>query len=131
MDAGKDVRPNRQLAQQMAKAMEDNAESLMQRWTVENFPYFEQTMNMIREGAPVQWAKLYLESVKMGLTKNTNININISRQQDREQLQALVRTRISPRLTDKGEYVDYREIDQQGRPVGTLFSEDGENAFRP
>ena len=93
MDAGKDVRPNRQLAQQMAKAMEDNAESLMQRWTVENFPYFEQTMNMIREGAPVQWAKLYLESVKMGLTKNTNINIHISRQQDREQLQALVRTR--------------------------------------
>ena len=131
MDAGKDVRPNRRLAQQMAKAMEDNAESLMQHWTVENFPYFEQTMNMIREGAPVQWAKLYLESVKMGLTKNTNININISRQQDREQLQALVRTRIPSRLTDEGEYVEYREVGPAEKPLGGVISGGGASDVLP
>lgn len=131
MDAGKDVRPNKKLATQMAKAMENNAESLMQRWTVDNFWYYEQTMELIREGAPVKWTELYQNAVKMGMTRNTNININISRQQDREQLQALVRTRISPRLTDKGEYVDFREIDQSGKPVDTSLSEDGESAFRP
>lgn len=35
---------------------------------------------MIREGVPIQWVKLYMKAVKLGLTKETNINININRQ---------------------------------------------------
>ena len=78
------------LANRMAKTVQDR----MMFWTEDNFGYFEQTMEMIRTGAPVQWVKLYMEAIKLGLTKETNINININRQQDRENLQALVRTRI-------------------------------------
>lgn len=78
------------LAKHMAKAVQDK----MMNWTEDNFGYFEQTMDMIREGAPVQWVKLYMEAVKLGLDKTTNININVNRQQDHENLQALVRSRI-------------------------------------
>lgn len=92
------------LANHMAKTVQDR----MMHWTEDNFGYFEQTMEMIREGAPIQWVKLYMEAVKLGLTKETNINININRQQDRENLQALVRSRIP--LPDRGEYVPYEEV---------------------
>jgi hypothetical protein len=65
-------------------------------------------MELIREKAPLQWLKLYQESVKMGIVKQTDINITISRQKDREDLQALVRSRIP--LPERGEYVPYEEI---------------------
>ena len=70
----------------------------MANWTDDNFTYFEQTMELIRTGAPVQWVKLYMEAVKLGIVKESNINITVSRQQDRENLQALVRTRIPTSL---------------------------------
>jgi hypothetical protein len=81
---------------------------MMCQWTEDNFVQFEETMKLIKEGAPVQWVRLYLEAVKLGIEKNTNININISRQKDRDDLQALVRSRIS--LPDKGNYVPYEEV---------------------
>jgi hypothetical protein len=107
-DAGLPSRAERsKLANKMAKTVQDR----MMFWTEDNFGYFEQTMEMIREGAPVQWVKLYMEAVKMGIVKESNININISRQKDRDDLQALVRSRIP--ISDKGAYVPYEEV----RPI--------------
>lgn len=90
--------PSRREKSKLANAMAKTVQDKMMHWTEDNFGYFEQTMDMIREGAPVQWVKLYMEAVKLGLDKTTNINININRQQDRENLQALVRTRIPTAL---------------------------------
>ena len=98
------------LANRMAKSVQEK----MAQWTDDNFHYYQQVMDMIREGAPVQWAKLYHEAIKLGLDKTTNINININRQQDRENLQALVRTRITG-ISDRGNYTPYEEIKQPER----------------
>ena len=106
MDVGEDVRRNRS-SKAIAK-LSDTVQGMMASWTEENFPMFNETMELIRLNAPVQWAKLYLESVKMGIVKQSEININISRQKDRDELQALVRSRIQ--LTDKGGYVPYEEV---------------------
>lgn len=97
----------------MAKKMSDTVQGMMYQWTEDNFTYYQQTMETIREMAPVQWAKLYHEAVKMGIDKNTNINININRQKDREDLQALVRTRI--KLPDT--YTPYEEITPERIPL--------------
>ena len=106
-DAGLPSRREKsKFANHMAKTVQDR----MMHWTEDNFGYFEQTMDLIREGAPVQWVKLYMEAVKLGIVKESNINININRQQDRENLQALVRSRIP--LTDKGTYTPYEEVRQ-------------------
>ena len=108
----------------MAKTVQDK----MMFWTEDNFGYFEQTMEMIREGAPVQWVKLYMEAIKLGLTKETNINININRQQDRENLQALVRTRIPAAVTQQAPtiteaplpaYTPYEEVNAKTAPNGS------------
>lgn len=88
--------------------LSETVQGMMGQWTEDNFGQFEETMNLIREGAPVQWAKLYLEAVKLGIEKNTNINININRQKDRDDLQALVRSRVQ--LPEKGNYVPYEEV---------------------
>lgn len=109
-DAGVPSRVERsKLANAMAKTVQDK----MMHWTDDNFPYFEQVMDMIREGAPVQWVKLYMEAVKLGIIResNVNVNVNVNRQQDRENLQALVRTRIT--LPDSGTYTPYEEVKPQ------------------
>ena len=97
MDVGPDVRRNR--GNKAVAKLSDTVQGMMNEWTEDNFGYFQQTMELIRENAPIQWAKLYMDAVKMGIIKESNINININRQQDREELQALVRTRIT--LPDK------------------------------
>lgn len=109
MDVGQDVRRNR--GSKAVAKLSDTVQGMMANWTEENFPLFNETMELIRENAPVQWAKLYLESVKMGIVRQTDININISRQKDRDDLQALVRSRIS--LPNKGDYVPYVEVKPQ------------------
>ena len=107
-DAGLPSRQERsKLAHTMAKTVQDK----LVQWTEDNFGYYEQVMDMIREGAPVQWVKLYHDAVRLGLDKTTNINININRQQDRDNLQALVRSRIP--LPDKGPYTPYVEVKPQ------------------
>lgn len=104
--------PSRREKSKLANAMAKTVQDRMMHWTEDNFGYFEQTMEMIREGAPVQWTKLYFEAAKLGLTdKTTNINININRQQDRDNLQALVRSRIP--LPDHGAYTPYEEVRQK------------------
>lgn len=104
-DAGKDIhriKGDTQLCETVQK--------MMDKWTADNFTYFQQTMELIREGAPVQWVKLYMDAVKMGLVKETNFNININHQQDREDLQALVRSRIPSPLPPTGTYTPYEEV---------------------
>lgn len=113
MDVGKDVRRNR--GSRAVAKLSDTVQGMMANWTEENFPLFSETMELIRENAPVQWAKLYLESVKMGIVKQSEININISRQKDRDDLQALVRSRIP--LTDKGTYTPYEEVKPEPLPL--------------
>ena len=51
-----------------------------------------------------------MDAVKLGIIResNVNVNVNINREQDRENLQALVRTRIT--LPDKGTYTPYEEV---------------------
>lgn len=105
-DVGEDVTRGRN-SKAVAK-LSDTVQGMMASWTEDNFPMFKETMELIRNHAPVQWSKLYLESVKMGIVKQTDININISRQRDREDLQALVRSRIP--LPDKGSYVSFEEV---------------------
>ena len=107
-DAGVPSRHERsKLANKLAKTVQDQ----MVNWTEDNFTYFEQTMDMIREGAPVQWVTLYMEAVKLGLDKTTNINININREQDRANLQALVKSRIPSALPQSApDYTPYIEI---------------------
>jgi phosphotransferase system HPr-like phosphotransfer protein len=111
MDVGKDVRRNRGAVVKLA----DTVQGMMANWTENNFQQFEETMKLIKEGAPVQWVKLYMEAVKLGIEKNTNINININRQKDRDDLQALVRSRVS--LPDTGTYVPYEEVTPEPLPL--------------
>ena len=95
----RDLGPNGRRGSKAMVKLADTVQGMMASWTEDNFQQYEETMKLIREGAPVQWVKLYLEAVKLGIEKNTNINININRQKDREDLQALVRSRIP--MTDK------------------------------
>lgn len=113
MDVGEDVRRNK--ANTLAKQAE---KGFIEGWLVDNQRNFVETMNLIKDGAPVQYAKLYLEAYKMGLVKETNININFNRQQDREGLQGLVRSRM---LTDKGAYTPYEEV-KPAQPVQAGFA---------
>lgn len=106
MDVGPDVK-GRRGGRGVAK-LANTVQGMMDQWTEENFSYFQQTMDLIREGAPVQWVKLYMEAVKLGVVKESNINININRQQDREALQGLVRARLT--LPDNGNYTPYEEV---------------------
>lgn len=118
-DAGLPSRAERsKVATRLAKTVQQR----MAEWTEDNFGYYEQVMDMIREGAPVQWAKLYHESIKLGIDRTTNINININREQDRANLQALVKARIQPALPATGaprvtmaekEYTPYTEIEEE------------------
>lgn len=106
MDVGKPIRINR--SSSSALRLASTVQGMMSQWTEDNFAHFEETMKLVREGAPVQWLKLYMEAVKLGIDKNTNINININRQKDRDDLQALVRSRVS--LPDTGNYTPYEEV---------------------
>ena len=102
MDCGEDIKRNK--AVNLAKQAE---KGFIEGWLVDNQQSFIEVMKLIKDGAPVQFAKLYLEAYKMGLVRETNININFNRQQDREGLQGLVRSRM---LTDNGSYTPYEEI---------------------
>lgn len=105
--------PSRREKAKAVNALAKTVQDRMQSWTDDNFHNFEETMELIREGAPVQWVRLYMEAVKLGLDKTTNINININRQQDRENLQALVRTRIPTGLPQAAPtYTPYIEVPQ-------------------
>jgi hypothetical protein len=100
--------PSRREKSKAANALAKTVQDRMNQWADDNFQNFEETMTLIREGAPVKWVQLYMEAVKLGIVKESNVNITINRQQDRENLQALVRTRIP--LPDNGQYTPYEEI---------------------
>ena len=102
MDVGEDVRRNKAVG--LAKMAE---KGFIEGWLIDNQQSFVEVMKLIKDGAPVQFAKLYLEAYKMDLVKETNININFNRQQDREGLQGLVRARMLP---DSGTYTPYVEL---------------------
>ena len=120
MDVGKSARKSAR-GGRLAK-LSDTVQGMMNEWTEDNFQMFQETMEIIREGAPVQWVKLYIEAVKLGIEKNTNINININRQQDRANLQAMVRSRIPGQLTDTPRYTPFEEVKE---PAGETAGTDG------
>ena len=107
----RDLGPDGRRGSRAMIKLSETVQGMMGQWTEDNFGQFEETMRLIKEGAPVQWVKLYLEAVKLGIEKNTNINININRQKDRDDLQALVRSRVP--LPEKGNYVPYEEVKQR------------------
>jgi len=111
MDVGQDVRRNK------AKALADKVaqSDFMQGWLLDNQRNFVETMELIREGAPVKYAELYAKIYGMGMTKEQNINVNFSRQEDRKALQGLVRARLS--LPESGSYVPYEEVLPQPLPL--------------
>jgi hypothetical protein len=113
----KDVGPDVRRTSAPVAKLASNVQGMMAQWTENNFVYFEQTMELIRENAPVQYAKLYMDAVKLGIIKETNINFNFSRQEDRQNLQALVRTRVHPSLPDSGEYIPFEEIKPKKIPL--------------
>ena len=100
--------PSRREKSKAANALAKTVQDRMSQWADDNFQNFEETMTLIREGAPVKWVQLYMEAVKLGIIKESNVNITINRQQDRENLQALVRTRMP--LPESGQYTSYEEI---------------------
>ena len=114
IDAGKDIQRSNKNAIALAKRAE---KGFIEGWLLDNQQNFVEVMNLIKEGAPVQYAKLYLEAYKMGLVRETNLNINIDRQRDRDDLQALVRTRVKPELTDSGTYTPYEEVKVERKPI--------------
>lgn len=116
--------PSRREKSKLANAMAKTVQDKMMNWTDENFTYFEQTMDMIREGAPVQWVKLYMEAVKLGIVKESNVNINISRQEDYNRLQGLVHARIQ--LPNTGTYTPYEEVKPKEVPVMVLQNKEEE-----
>lgn len=107
IDVGEDVKITRG-GGKVAK-LADNVQGMMNQWTEDSFPMFQETMELIRKNAPVHWARLYMEAVKMGIVKESNINININRQKDRDDLQALVRTRVPQQIPA---YTPYVEVDK-------------------
>ena len=120
----RDVGPDGRRGSKAMVKLSDTVQGMMSQWTEDNFSQFEETMKLIKDGAPVQWVKLYLEAVKLGIEKNTNINININRQKDRDDLQALVRSRIP--LSDKGSYVPFEEVKPDADAVGTVARKEAE-----
>ena len=111
MDVGKDIRRRNSKTQVLAEKIKNS--DFMQGWLIDNEDNFVETMNLIREGAPVKWAELYMKAYSLGIVKESNININFNRQQDRDGLQALVRARVTPRLPDEGSYTPYEEVKQK------------------
>jgi hypothetical protein len=113
IDVGKDIKRNNKktvmLAEKIAKS------DFMNGWLIDNQQNFIETMNLIKEGAPVKWAELYMRAYQLGIVKETNVNININREKDREDLQALVRTKIQ--LPDTGTYTPYEEVKPQPIPL--------------
>lgn len=110
-DVGRDVKKSSKAVMKLS----DTVQGMMNQWTEEQFPMFKETMDLIRENAPVQYARLYIEAVKMGIVKQTDINVNINRQRDRDDLQALVRTRVS--IPDISTYTPFEEIKPQPLPA--------------
>ena len=121
-DVGKDI--NRNNARTAALADKVAKSDFMNGWLIDNQQNFLETMELIREGAPVKWAELYMRAYQLGVVKEQNINININRQQDREDLQALVRTRIA--LPEHGNYTSYEEIKPEALRIKNERIEDGE-----
>ena len=127
INVGEDVRRNR--GSRVVAKLSDTVQGMMAQWTEEQFPLYCETMELIRQNAPVQWARLFQEAVKMGITKQTDININISRQKDRDELQALVRSRIP--LPDNGTYTPFEEVTQEPLPLKATNVEEKEEATYP
>ena len=107
-EVGENIKRNNGKATALANKIANS--DFMQGWLIDNQQNFVETMNLIRDGAPVKWAELYMKAYQMGIIKESNINININRQQDRADLQALVRTRVQ--LPDNGSYTPYEEVVQ-------------------
>lgn len=82
-------------------------------WCTENEGNFSEVMDLIKGGAPVKYAELFLKAKQMTMARETNINVTVSRQQDYDNLQALVRTRVKPGLPSEGSYTPYEEVRQQ------------------
>ena len=120
----RDVGPDGRRGSKAMVKLSDTVQGMMSQWTEDNFSQFEETMKLIKDGAPVQWVKLYLEAVKLGIEKNTNINININRQKDRDDLQALVRSRIS--LPNSGSYVPFEEVKPEVDTSGVVAGREAE-----
>ena len=118
MDVGENVKGGRHNAKTTALANKLAQSDFMQGWLLDNQQAFVDTMNLIKDGAPVKWAELYMKAYQMGLVKEQNINININRQQDRENLQALIRTRITT-----PEFTQYEEVEKKELPVIELQEE--------
>lgn len=118
MDVGPDVR-RRKNVNALAKVAE---KGFLEGWLKDNEQNFMEVMALIKDGSPVKYAELYLKAYQMGLVKEQNINININRQQDRENLQALVRSRIPASLTDSGTYTPYEEV--RAQPIEVKRRED-------
>ncbi|MCR5270564.1 MAG: hypothetical protein K6D91_06055 [Prevotella sp.] len=114
-DTGVSINRNSKQVAKLSATVQD----MMNQWADDQFTYFKQTMELIREGAPVQWVKLYMEAVKMGIIKETNVNININREADRANLQALVRSRVTSVVPEQERtplpdrvYTPYEEVEK-------------------
>lgn len=103
-DVGKDVR--RRGAQVLASKVQKD---FLNGWLLDHQEAFIETMDLIQELNPVKFSELYLKAYQLGVgsQSNTNINITLGRQQDRDRLQALVNTRVTPLPSS---YTSFEEV---------------------
>ena len=104
-DAGPDI--NKRGCTGLANAMQKD---FLNTWLLNNQENFIEAMDMLKEHNPAKYSELYLKAVQMGLVRETNINLNIGRQQDYDNLQALVNVRVKPKLPNSGAYTPYEEV---------------------
>lgn len=116
-DVGPDI--NRGRGTRLASAAQ---RQFLENWCNDNEGNFMEVMDLIKDGAPVKYAELYLRARQMIMAKETNINVNVSRQQDYDNMQALVRTRVTPALSDQGIYTPFEEVRQ---PIPLEREEEG------
>ena len=119
----RDVGPDIGRSRATALARQAGKIGFLEEWCEQNQENFIEVMNLIKDGAPVKYAELYLKAVQMGIVRETNVNIRVDRQQDYDNLQALVRTRVTPTLPTSGAYTPYEEIKQPeyvSKEVGEL-----------
>lgn len=114
-EVGKDVSRNKYGG--LAKAVE---RTFLEKWVDDNKGNFVECMDLIKEGNPVKYAELYLRAVQMGMVRtNLNVNMNMNRQQDYNELQAMVRSKVQ-----KGDYMPFTEIRDKEMPRLNLGVQD-------
>lgn len=108
MDIGRD--PRSKNVDKLAKVIE---REFIDNWLDDNEQNFVEAMNLVKESNPAKFADLYLKAKQMRTARESNVNININRQRDYDDLEALMRSRQPQQLENKPDYTPYIEMPEK------------------